>query len=181
MAGYKGTGMIFLKNEVKKAGPAKEEELLKLLDAEEYETWDKAMSFHWLPMSIANKLWIHCSKVLCPGQTQSRGLYTLGIKMAKHDINTVYRLIFRIISPETIMQKSAGMWRTYHQAGESHVEKKYEGMIVFYVMNYPDLPAEFCEATAGYIHGLVELAGMKNVEVAKLQKDTGWIWEIKYR
>lgn len=181
MAGYKGTGVVFLKGSVSNAGPDKEQALQTLLNEKEKTIWKNALAFQWIPMEIANKFWTYCSQVLYPDKSSDDALYLLGIDMAKNDINKVYRMIFKLINSDIIIKKSASLWRTYNQAGDCSVEKTSPCESFYDVVNYPDLPAEFAQATCGYIHGLMEMTGKKNIRIVKYRLDTGWRWHISYQ
>lgn len=182
MAGYKGTGIVCLKKAISQAGADKEKVLLALLNEEERKVWETVLAFQWIPIEVANKFAIYGSKVLHPDKSLNDGLYAMGIERAKSDVNKVYRLIFKIVNIDTILKKATSIWKTIHQAGEctSEVIEK-EGTGFYTLTNYPDFPEEVAHVTSGYIHGLLEVAGKKNVEVDVQKYGTGWRWHITFK
>lgn len=176
MADCKGAALVFLRSKIKKAGA--ENLIHELLSEEDRKTWENTLSFHWFPIEMLARFWAYCSKVLYPHKSQDEAAYVLGLEEAKEDIKTLYRFVFKIISIEAILKKSASLWQAHHTAGNSHVEQISSRQFRFSVMDYPTFPKEICLSTAGYIHGLLEIAGQKNISVKVNKKDTGVIWDI---
>lgn len=178
MFNYKGGGIIFLRKIIQKAG--KETELLSQLNTEEQQHYNRTLEVSWVPIAFANKLFELTSQLCYADLPHDKQLYQVGLDLAKSSVNNIYRLVFKLISPHTILKKAANVWRTYHSGGTGAVINKTEHSASFQVTGYPDLPENFAEATCGYIAGLLELAGAVNSKVTKSNENDNWLWHAKW-
>lgn len=177
---YKASGIDFLRKQIKRAGEEKKASLIKALTESERSVWEKALSMSWISLDTANSIWIKASKIIFPDDTQDKSIYQLGLMQAKENVNTMFKLIFKVINTETIIERAAGMWRNYHQKGDAEIERLSGNAYIFHVKNYSNLPEGIAQSACGYIHGLIELAGKKNITVTRKKTSTGWDWHIRY-
>lgn len=180
MGNYKGTGVVFMRGLLKHAGPVIERQFLAKLTAQERDTYDQTLEFHWIPIEVITRFFELAALLLYPSNPS--GLRLIGREMAKDHLHGVYRIVLRVVTIEYIIEKSARLWRTYHQLGTSKMERVGDHQLHFVVRGYPDLPERFRECTSGYIMGVLELAGAKNVHIAKSTDDPQeWRWKMTWR
>jgi|JI10StandDraft_1071094.scaffolds.fasta_scaffold124918_2 uncharacterized protein (TIGR02265 family) len=179
MANYKGTGVVFMRERVGRAGPAIERLFLQQLTEEERETYLRTLEFHWVPIEVITRLFEVAAPLLHPGNPQ--GLRLLGKAMASDHLNGVYRIVMKVVSIDSIIEKSARLWHTYHRLGKTRVDRVGPKLLHFVVVEYPGLPENFQECMCGYISQVLELAGGTAVRVSHGAIGPGqWCWKLSW-
>lgn len=179
MGNYKGTGVVFMRSLFKRHGAASERKFLAQLTPQETDIYKQTLEFHWIPIEVITRYFELAAPLLYPGDSQ--GLRRIGREMARDHLQGVYRIVLRVVTVEYIIEKAARLWRTYHQIGTTRMERPGERMLQFVVMGYPDLPAAFRECTCGYIAGVLELAGAKDIHVLKSNDNPEeWRWKLSW-
>jgi hypothetical protein len=178
MFNYKGVGIVFLRKTIQECN--KEPDLLDQLTPEERTLYLETFEVSWVPMEFANKLFTLTAQYRYPDLPQNEQLQNIGIDLAKSGFTRIYRIALKLLTPKLIIKKAASLWRTYHSGGTGTVVYESPENFTFEVLDYPDLPEIFAQATSGYIIGIIELTGAKHCQVTKLKEASKWIWHIQY-
>jgi hypothetical protein len=165
MASYKGTGVVFMRELMGRAGPEVQTQFLAQLSDGDKEVFLRTLEFHWVPIESITRLFEAAAPLLYPGNRN--GLRMIGRAMASDHLNGVYRIVMRVISIDTIIERSARLWHTYHRMGKTRVERVAPNLLHFLVSDYPGLPDNFQECMCGYIAQVLELAHAKEVLVSR--------------
>ncbi len=101
--------------------------------------------------------------------------------MASDHLHGVYRIVMKVVSIDSIIEKSARLWHTYHRLGKTRVDRVGPKLLHFVVVEYPGLPENFQECMCGYISQVLELAGGTAVRVSHGAIGSGqWCWKLSW-
>ncbi len=176
MSDYKGVGVVFVRNALTNAGGDALARVREGLDEEERTAFDRTMATDWVPIELITKLFVLSAPILFPGKPNP--LREVGAELARDNLRGVYRYLVRVMTVPFVIDQAAKLWRSYHKHGSASVVAYGEHAISLMVQGYPRLPERFRECMCGYIVGTLELAGAKNVAVAKSEDDPN-AWEFR--
>jgi hypothetical protein len=176
VAGYKGTGVVFVRSLIKSRGAALEQRFLAALSAEERSYYATTLEFHWIPIEVITRFFEAAAPLLYPGRADA--LRQIGREMAYDHLRGIYRIVLRVVTVEKVIEKSARLWSTYHQAGHAKLLREGPNLLLFSVYDYPTLPEAFRESTCGYIAGVFELCGVSAIRVAR-QDENNRVWHFR--
>lgn len=179
MGNYKGTGVVFMRSLLQRQGNAVERRFLSQLAPQESEIYKQTLEFHWIPIEVITRFFEVAAPLVYPGDPN--GLRRIGREMARDHLQGVYRIVLRVVTIEYIIERAARLWRTYHQTGTTRMERTGERLLHFVVVGYPELPSSFRECTCGYITGVLELAGAKDIHVIRSNDNQHeWRWKLSW-
>ena len=179
MGNYKGTGVVFMRSLFERHGRAVERQFLSKLTPQEVDIYKQTLEFHWIPIEVITRFFELAAPLLYPGDPT--GLRRIGREMARDHLQGVYRIVLRVVTIEYIIEKAARLWRTYHQSGTTRMERSGPHLLYFVVLGYPELPSSFRECTCGYIAGVLELAGAKDIRVIRSNENPNeWRWKLSW-
>jgi hypothetical protein len=173
---YKGTGVVFVRKALAAAGPAATLAVNDALDADEQALFARTVATDWVPIEFITKLFELAAVAIHPGKVGAIRL--VGRDLAYDNLAGVYRFIVRVLTIPYVMDQSAKLWHTYHRHGRPEVVRQGPRSVSFVVHDYPRLPERFRECMCGYIVGTLELAGGRDVAVAKYDADPD-AWEFR--
>jgi hypothetical protein len=176
----KGTGINWLRDLIEAKGPQAEQALAKALSPEDFMAYRTAMPISWFPEEAATRIYLAAGNILFADKPDVR--IEVGRGMAKANLNGIYKLLVPLATIPFLMKQSSRLWRTYHDTGVTAVEEfQGEKKIIFSVGSFPDLPPDMRQVLRGYIMGLSELVGVKNIRVALDESDpSSWKWTITW-
>ncbi len=179
MANVKGTAFVTIRAELKKTGPQSEEKMRALLSEKEWNIFQSIMPVSWIPVDIGGRIAEAAAKALFPGDP--KGIWKMAKICGKDNIKGIYRPLIRILSVPYIGSKAAGLWKIYYDQGENKVLEvnENEKYIVFGVTGNPTIPASLREFIGGFVAGMFELTGARNVSSQIIDIDPEhWKWRI---
>lgn len=144
-------------------GEARVQEAINGLSAEDAETIRyRVVQTGWYPISLYRRLWAAISATIGGGHDTARAI---GAAAIRRDITGVYRMIFKVLSPETVMSISGRFFNNYYDTGTLQVRDQkhgsartvYEGCIGFDRTMWEELVGSAVE--------MISLGGGKNVRV----------------
>ena len=160
----KGTNIVVLRDLIKERGPESLERFLAKLTPEEVAIFQTAIPSSWVSITGATHLFQAAAEILHPGDP--KGIYKLGIAVAHASLAGLYGSILRFTSIAHALSLSSVVWRIYHNHGRgSSLHEKGTRTSVSLVEDYPQIPVPFLQVIAGFIHGVGEVAGGKNLKV----------------
>lgn len=178
--GYKGMALVVVRQWVRAADPDAERRLLEALTAEEQRIYASLVATAWVPVEFATSFYVAAAPLLHP--KAPRPLLQIGRDLARENLRGVFRFVLRIVSQQMLMEKTASMWRTYHDRGRATVVAEGPCKLRFEVTDYPGLPERMRETIAGWIAQAIELTGVDNVRVVKSDDDRNrWVWTATFR
>lgn len=83
-------------------------------------------------------------------------------------LNGVYRIFFKLGSPEFIIQRAPLVWKAYHTSGKVTVEMLEKGELKkgrMRISEFETPSREHCLSLLGWVRGMLEMAGATEVEV----------------
>ena len=177
---YKGTGVVFMRSFVRAMNSALEPRLLAKLPPEDAERYLKTLEFDWIPIGSITRIFEAASPLLYPGNHE--GLRLIGREMARDHLRGIYRIMLRVTTVPFVVAQTARLWSTYHRRGRAHMTRQEPHLIHFVVADYPELPERFRECLCGYIQGVMELVGAREIRVAKSNDNANaWLWRVSWK
>jgi hypothetical protein len=179
MNGYKGTGVDFVRKLLKARG-ADAAALEQKLSPSDTETFHSATTMSWVPAETAVRIFAAAAELLYPGDP--RGVFELNRLMAKDNMSGIYRILLRVVSVPVLMARAAKLWSTYHSRGRGRAEGDPEDRAgTFIVEDYPECPLGLLPFIAGFLQGVLEMAGAKNINVAiDSSNPHQWRWRVTW-
>jgi hypothetical protein len=162
-------GLYFIKKRVRAAGVVAEQALLKLLTPEERDCYYKALPVVWIPIEIAAAVYPKAAEVLLPGDRS--GVWKLGRDQAHADLSGIFRALLVVTTVPFALRQASRFWSSYYKDGRAGVENADTDSVDFYVADYPDLPSKINDVISGYIAGVMERTGARDINVLVDEQD----------
>jgi hypothetical protein len=160
MGNYKCVGLLYIRENIRQAGPEVEKKFLASLSPEQQQTFRQFITTTWIPIETATTYYIKSAPLLFPANPAPSAMQMLGRASMDHNLKGVYRLAMRFASVNMIISKLARTWRTYHDVGDAACEIG-EGKQLVFTLTYASLPAGFPEILTGCIESLMDSVGAK--------------------
>lgn len=97
----------------------------------------------------------------------------IGKYSAEHDLKTIYRIFYKIGSPQYIIKQAGKVFTTYFDFGDFKTPVNKKGNVVAEIYGIPEISPVFLQRIRGFMEKTLELSGAKNPKVypAKQEKD----------
>jgi|WetSurMetagenome_2_1015567.scaffolds.fasta_scaffold116786_2 hypothetical protein len=160
----KGSGLLYLRSEIKKRGDLFANSFHDNLNSEEKDAYDKALAFTWVSIEIVGSLFEKAALALFPedGEIAFR---KFGKESMKHDIKGIYRVAMHFTSVNYLIEQVARTWGMYFNAGRASMEKIDDNILALILKEFPDLPKVHQETIAGTLEAIMEMVNKKNSKV----------------
>lgn len=180
MPKIKGRCVWFIRKLIQSNGKAVEDAFLAKFTPEEVKQYHTIMPVIWVSEAFATKIGVSAGEILCPGDPH--GTRKMGRLLALDDFKGIYKILFSIATIPFVIQQSPIVWKTYHEIGRVETRKEENAnKVYFLVKDYPDMLEGWRELLCGYIQGIVEQTGGRNVKVGRDRPDTAtWRWIITW-
>jgi len=177
---YKGIGVCFVREQLTAKGPEAVDQLLAGLDEEDQKTFKYTLATTWIDIHAGMRIIGRAAEILYPGDPVA--MQTVAYNMARNHLTGVYRILLRVMTVKFALSQTANYWGAYHRIGRAtHVREGIPRKARLLIEDYPDLPESFLVHTNGYIIGLLELSGARNVTVdRKALGDDRWAWDVDW-
>ena len=93
----------------------------------------------------------------------------LGKASAEYALTTIYKIFFKVGSPQFIISRGSALFKTYYTTGELKAVQSEKGHAVIDFVGFEEPAPEFCERLEGWMQRTVELSGGKDLRIAHLQ------------
>jgi hypothetical protein len=125
------------------------------------------LPFAWFPFPIMAE--IDTAIVEGPMGGDMAAMEGFGSMIARYDLTTLYKVLFKLGSPSFIMKRVHTVYRTYVRGGAiAAIEAKSDRAVVALVEGA--LPLYFCAyGVCGWFAAAIELSGGKDVQVAETE------------
>jgi hypothetical protein len=163
MNNFKGSGILAIDKLFKAQNPELREKFLAALSPEELKAYKTCLPISWVPTTLAVAISEKAADVLYPGDP--RRLFNLGRDRAIVHINGMYKILFKLMNVNTVLEQAGKLWPTQHDSGKVNIEIHSKTAADFCVSEYPSLLKPFYVLIEGFINGVLTTAGAKNVKV----------------
>jgi hypothetical protein len=115
----------------------------------------------WYPMSAFRHFMEEAERQLGLGEPNL--VLDMGRASCDYGVTGVYKVFFRIGSPEFIISRAARVFSSYYDTGAIEVVESRDGHAVVEVRGLEGSARPFCERIYGWMQRTLELAGAKNL------------------
>jgi uncharacterized protein (TIGR02265 family) len=179
VAGYKGVGVVWVRQQLRRASPEVQLAVVDALTDAERRTYQECTAGEWVPIELMNRLSSAAAPRLFPGDPDP--LRRLGRELARDNLGGVYSFLVRLLTVPFLVEQTTRLWRTYHQAGDALSHQYGPREVELVVTGYPELPERFRHQTAGFVEEAVRMTGAHDVRVEKSDADPArWTWQITW-
>ncbi|MFH1810502.1 MAG: hypothetical protein ABIJ09_17305 [Pseudomonadota bacterium] len=178
--GYKGSTIVYLREQVRIQGEVLEKSLLEGLDAELRALYLETISMSWIDVGLTARLFERAVPLLLSQVADPQQEF--GRRQARDQLSGIYRILLRVVSVPMVIQQTARLWSTYHNRGQARALREGDsnrGQLI--VEGYPTLPEIIRHNTTGYIVGTLELTSARSIEVQeKFDDPRSWMWNVRW-
>ena len=89
---------------------------------------------------------------------------------ADHDLKTIYKIFYKLGSPQFIIKQVARVFSSYFDVGNAIVIKSESKSCVVELHDFPALSSVFIQRVRGFTKKTIELSGGKNVRVHPIEE-----------
>ena len=115
----------------------------------------------WYPMPVFLRFMEEAEKQL--GAQEPDLVRHMGRASADYGVKTVYKIFFKIGSPEFIIGRAARVFSSYYDTGELVILETRAGRCLAELKGFEGGAPQFCERIFGWMQRTLELAGAKNL------------------
>ncbi|HDS08945.1 MAG TPA: hypothetical protein ENN73_01850 [Firmicutes bacterium] len=89
----------------------------------------------------------------------------IGKFSADHDLKSIYKLFYKIGSPQFVISRASQVFATYYDIGRLETIDKGKGFMLLCLRNFPELDEIFLQRVSGWMEKTLELSGAVNPQV----------------
>ncbi len=89
----------------------------------------------------------------------------MGEASAEHGLTTVYKIFFRVGSPQFIISRASAVFKNYYDSGEMKAVVSEKGHAVLELAGFAEPAPEFCERVVGWMQRTLELSGGTDLRI----------------
>ena len=93
-------------------------------------------------------------------------LRKMGRASCEYGLTGVYKIFFKVGSPEYVVSRGAHVYSSYYDTGELRIVEVGSGRAVVELVGFEGGNRQFCERFFGWMQRTLELAGAKNLRTA---------------
>lgn len=163
MAKVKGTALMpRIKYMEEKSSPEQKERVISQLSPEFQKDLHQGILLgSWYPFEYY--LEINRALDLVLGTGDFSLIPKLGYYSAEQGLKGVYKLFYKVGSPEFIIARGAKVWNQYFVNGQLNVEEVARRVVRLTLTDVEAPSEEHCLSVLGWVRRMLELAGAKNV------------------
>ena len=140
-----------------KFGAEKYAEILAALPIEDQIVIRNALPHHWVPVqSMVNLMHTAAKKT---GRDARELAFELGQFSAEDGLTTIYKLFFKVGSPEFILGRAAKVWRNFYDASDMTLHHSVPGHVNVRISGMPLKDEVFCQRIRGWLHKATLMMG----------------------
>lgn len=177
MANTKASDIFTLKKKIREQGV--EQNLLSRLTPEAAKIYLNSAANSWVPIAGEAEILNAAASLLYPREASP--LRHLGHEIARINFSGIYKVFLLVATVPFLIKRVPQIWGTLFDQGEAKVENLAGNSGTLVVRGMSELQAAQREYISGFIIGLLELAGARQVQVAKIESNPqAWAWKIKW-
>lgn len=178
MANVKATDTVIIREMFK----GKEKDLntmLTTLKPETLKIFHTTLSLNWIPLEIESEIIQASARLLFPNDM--RPIFKLGHEVAGKQFTGIYKFFLRIPSVTFIVKNVSASFNTMNDQGSARVDDLTSGGGTLVISGLPEMSAVQREYICGVVTCVLELTGVKNIKVDKIENDSAeWKWKISW-
>lgn len=124
---------------------------------------EKILSSVWYPYAAFAVLAQLIEKEI--GNDKGSALEEIGRSSGRRDLGSIFRFVTAILTIERVVHRAPAFWKRYCDTGELEVIDVKPGDFTVRLIGFPEIDPAHCQMIKGWIHGLGDGTGAKNVEV----------------
>lgn len=162
MAQVKGTAVVAsLRYVQERFGDEAVKRVLGSLPADERRVLEAGiLASSWYPMPLFLHFMQESERQLAAQEKDV--IRRMGAASAEYGIKGVYKIFFRLGSPEFVIGRAARVFGSYYDTGQIAVVESRAGRAVLDLAGFAGAP-QFCERILGWMQTTVVMAGAKNL------------------
>ena len=137
--------------------------ILEKLRPTDREEIGAALPMGWYPLALYARL------IQAIDEVQGAGDMALNVQLgrfeAERDLTTIYRIMFRLVNPATVVEKTTDYWRKFHDTGTWEMTRVGSHEIQGVLHGWGVIDHRLCRELVGYFSRLLELVGAEGVIV----------------
>lgn len=165
----KGTAVLgtirFIKETFGEEGLAQVKARLSPEDQQRME--DVVLASAWYPVSFLLALMRAAKQEFGAGMPDI--ITRIGRASADYAHTTVYKLVFKVGSPQWIISKASVIFSSFYDQGKMVVTESGAGFANVEIRDFGEPAPEFCERIAGWCVRTFELSGAKNIRLPQVK------------
>jgi uncharacterized protein (TIGR02265 family) len=115
----------------------------------------------WYPMAAFLRFMQEAERQL--GAQEPDVLVKMGRASCDYGVTGVYRIFFKVGSPEFLVSRGAHVFSSYYDTGQMRVVEAAPGRAVVELTSFEGGAPQFCARLYGWMHRTLELAGARNL------------------
>jgi hypothetical protein len=124
-------------------------------------TLESVLASAWYDVELFRRFMVEAARQL--GTQQPDVLRRMGRYSCDQGITTVYKIFFKLGSPEFIIGRAARVFSSYYDTGELQILETRPGRCLAELRGFEGGAPQFCERIFGWMQRTLELAGAKNL------------------
>ena len=121
----------------------------------------RALKSSWYPYSALIDISVELDRVFGNGDLSL--LIEVGGDVAEADLNSVYKIFFKVANPGFIIDRAASVWRSYYSSGTCRVERKAENHVILELSDFDEPHLAHCNSVHGWAARMLTLTGCQNL------------------
>lgn len=167
MAQMKGSAFTARFGYLRETYPDRWEAFLSELDPSTRElATSRILKSAWYPFEHFVDLNVVADRVM--GQGDLALARTLGAHAAEANLPTLYRLFFKLGSPDYILRNAAALWTVHHDTGHAVLVKREGDAAEYQVHEHGSPHPTLCRSVEGFVTRSLELTGVREVSVKEI-------------
>lgn len=117
----------------------------------------------WYPMDALLRFMQEAERQLGPQEPDL--VRRMGRASSEYSLKGIYRIFFKVGSPEFIIARAAPVFSSYYDTGQMKVVESVPGHATMELVGFA-AARQFCERVHGWMQRTLELSGARNVRLA---------------
>lgn len=135
--------------------------LMERMSPHDRQQVESSTAIGWYPLALWARLVHELDDV--HGAGDNALVVQLGRYEAERDITIIYRAMFRLLNPATIIEKTTEYWKKFHDTGRWEMKRISDKEIEGRLYEWGIVDYALCRELVGYLSRALELVGAKNV------------------
>ena len=139
------------------------------------------LATEYVPVSLLNRITEEAANV--KGEPTEAFARRAGRYGAREAVNTVMRFLLRVLTPDTLIQKGAAVWKSVYDCGQLEAIRENGTRARVILHDFPSEPAG-CARITGSIEEMTAMTKVRNISVRQVKcfakGATACEWEIAW-
>ncbi len=97
------------------------------------------------------------------GAQEPELVFQMGKASCDHGVTGVYKVFFKVGSPEFVVSRASRVFSSYYDSGELRVIESRDGFAAVEIVGIEPAAPQLCARFYGWMHRTLELAGARNL------------------